>query len=181
MTQFCCRSLEKKKNEEGKSLHPQFEIARNTMVIIYNQFLLWFVLCVIYLQCTTSGESEMDYVVTCNKISWELLTVVTTDGTCVSRLRSLLVWRWGCRHIAGICYYGFTITSNKLFLHMHLLYNCRLGIYYSPLLTVVVVIKLWLIFYLKRVSVSSTSAVSVRVVRAHSESWPQPSYSLIAS
>ena len=114
-------------------------------------------------------------------VTWELLTVVTTDGTCVSRLRSLLVWRWGCRHIAGICYYGFTITSNKLFLHMHLLYNCRLGIYYSPLLTVVVVIKLWLIFYLKRVSVSSTSAVSVCVVWAHRVCWPQRSLSLIAS
>ena len=50
-------------------------------------------------------------------------------------------------------------------MHMHLFYNCRLGIYYSPLLTVVVVIKLWLIFYLKRVSVSSTSAVSCFAAR----------------
>lgn len=33
----------------------------------------------------------------------------------------------------------------------------RLGIYYCPLLTVIVVIKLWFIFYLKRVSWSSMS------------------------
>ncbi|KAF6029768.1 hypothetical protein EB796_011916 [Bugula neritina] len=82
IAQFCCQKREEKKREEGKSILPQYDIARNTMALIYNQFLLW------------------------------------------------------------------------------------LGIYYCPLLTVVVVIKLWLTFYMKRVTVMNACIPTTKPWRA---------------
>ncbi|XP_067935144.1 transmembrane channel-like protein 7 isoform X2 [Watersipora subatra] len=84
VAQFCCQRWEaqQKEEQEGHSIYPQFDIARNTMAIIYNQFLLW------------------------------------------------------------------------------------LGIYYSPLLTVVVVIKLWITFYFKRVTVMNSCIPTTKPWRA---------------
>jgi len=132
------------------------------MALIYNQFLLWWVMhcCLIVTLFMIFSPKERLGCKTCLPIC------------------EVFNFKQICKRFIAFCFYRkfddwekfhwielhiveeyFVLAPFTVVPHIHCMhildysaFTSRLGIYYCPLLTVVVVIKLWLTFYMKRVS-----------------------------
>ena len=92
-------------------------------------------------------------------VYWELWYFVVIDNEgrqllCIFKFIIMTRYQW--YSVVYSCH--FFTASTELYTNFCSMWLCsflfyRLGIYYSPILTVVVVIKLWITFYMKRVSI----------------------------